>query len=477
MTTESLSATSEEPDAVAPSRSAERLSRYRRLWRKVLPELGFLVLGFPVALVTFFASVILVSFGGSSLVLIFGIFVVVGAMYAARGFGTFELLRLELAGRPRIERPEWQDGRAQQGFWGWLRGIFVNGHYWLYLLHSLIVNFVVSLVTWIITVVVLAFLVGGLTGWVWMPTLPAGWQAEDDDWTFTNALLGIFGQRATGDALFVSERVIEFGLSVLLLILLPFVTRGLVLVHQAIARGLLGPFKSDALQREIIALTASRGAAVSAEGHSLRRLERDIHDGPQQRLVRLQMDLSAAQRQITKDPQKAQTLIAEAMVQSKEALEELRALSRGFAPPILLDRGLVAALESAAIRSSVPARVVSDIPAARDGDAAALPQEIERNAYFVASEAMMNAAKHSGASQIDVRVGIQRVPEGDATWLQITVSDNGRGGAKLVAAHGLAGIDERLRGLGGVLEIVSPVGGPTVITAHLPLTSSIPGNV
>ena len=128
----------------------------------------------------------------------------------------------------------------------------------------------------------------------------------------------------------------------------------------ALARGVLAAFKSDALLKEVADLTDSRGAAISAEGHSLRRLERDIHDGPQQRLVRLQMDLAAAERQLDTDPEKARGLIAEAMEQSKEALEELRALSRGFAPPILLDRGLVAALESAADRAAIPTRVMSE---------------------------------------------------------------------------------------------------------------------
>ncbi|HQJ36134.1 MAG TPA: sensor histidine kinase, partial [Rhodoglobus sp.] len=131
---------------------------------------------------------------------------------------------------------------------------------------------------------------------------------------------------------------------------------------------------------------------------------------------------------------------------------------RGFAPPILLDRGLIAALESAADRAPIPTRVVSELPA--DG---ALPQEIERNAYFVASEALANAAKHSGATELDVRVGL------DDGWLVVAVTDNGVGGAVATPEHGIAGLEERLRGLGGTLEVVSPAGGPTVITARLPV--------
>jgi signal transduction histidine kinase len=229
-------------------------------------------------------------------------------------------------------------------------------------------------------------------------------------------------------------------------------------MHWGIAYGMLGAWKSEALRRQVQNLSDARGAASSAEGHSLRRLERDIHDGPQQRLVRMQMDLAAADRQLDDDPEKARTLIAEAMQQSKDALEELRALSRGFAPPILLDRGLVAALESAATRSPISTRVTDKLP-----DGTQIPQEIERNAYFAASEALTNAIKHSGATEIEIRVG----RDGDS--LVITVSDNGAGGAAAIAGHGLAGLDERMRGSGGTLNVHSPAGGPTSISARLPL--------
>jgi signal transduction histidine kinase len=176
------------------------------------------------------------------------------------------------------------------------------------------------------------------------------------------------------------------------------------------------------------------------------------------------MDLSAADRQLDTDPAAARELIAGAMEQSREALEELRALSRGFAPPILLDRGLVAALESAAIRSAVPTRVVDLIP-----PGSVLPQEIERNAYFVASEAMANATKHSQADAIDVTVSIPASVDGGPRSLTIVVEDTGIGGAVATPGHGLAGLDERMRGLGGTLEVASPAGGPTIVTARLPL--------
>src|SRR5690606_21550571 len=153
-------------------------------------------------------------------------------------------------------------------------------------------------------------------------------------------------------------------------------------------------------------------------------LERDIHDGPQQRLVRLQMDIAAAERQLETDPEAARKLLEEARQQSKDALEELRALSRGFATPIRLDRGLVAAQEPLAARSAVTVRVDSSLPADIDP-----PTELERNAYFIAGEGLTNAVKHSGGTAIDLRLDLRRLPESDETWLDITVTDDGRGGA------------------------------------------------
>jgi len=221
---------------------------------------------------------------------------------------------------------------------------------------------------------------------------------------------------------------------------------------------MLAAFASDALRRQVGDLTASRGAAMSAEGHSLRRLERDIHDGPQQRLVRLQMELAAAERQLDTDPAKARDLLTEAMEQSKEALEELRALSRGFAPPLLLDRGLMAALESAADRSPIPVKIVDELRGV------VLSQEIERNAYFVASEALANVAKHAEATEATIRIWTDDEPS-----LSVAVFDNGHGGAVAEPGHGLAGLEERLLGLGGSLSVDSPAGGPTTVLAHVPL--------
>ncbi|QAY60320.1 sensor histidine kinase [Microbacterium protaetiae] len=454
----------------APARSAtlervrdsSRGTRYGRLWRRVPAELGFLLLGLPIAVAGFGATLALFVAGIGTLVTFFiGLFVLTAALYVSRAFGTSELVRLQWAGQPAITRPEWTPARP--GFFGGVRSSLTNGHAWLYLLHTVLVNFVVSMITWVISVVWVAVGLGGVTYWFWSRFLP---DRTDDSWYFSQSVLWLFGRESDAAGYIALDPLFYLAAGLIMLATLPLITRGLTLAHQGIAAAMLGAFASDALRRQVSDLNESRGAAIAAEGHALRRLERDIHDGPQQHLVRMQMDLASADRQLANDPEKTRTLIAEAMQQSRDALDELRALSRGFAPPILMDRGLVAALESAADRCVVRTRVVAELP-----PSIALPQEIERNAYFVASEALTNAAKHSGASEIEVRVAVSPRPGGDGSWLDVTVTDDGRGGATLRAGHGLVGLDERVRGAGGMLAVDSPRGGPTMVSARLPLSS------
>jgi signal transduction histidine kinase len=435
---------------------------YWRLWAGVPKELLFLFIAFPIGVVMFAVSIGLVSAAVGTIATFFlGVLFLVGALYQARGAGVVELALLRWVGRPEIRRPDWNDRTAKTGFLGWLKALFGNGHYWLYLVWTALVNFIITTISFTIAVVWFSIAVGGVTGWMWVGFLPnsnrdffvSSWIAE--------RVLGLGGR--FDPLLFDSLLWLVVGL--IFLATLPLVTRGLTWMHWGVARGLLGAFRTDALEKEVATLTESRSAAVAAEGTALRRLERDIHDGPQQRLVRLQMDIAAAERQLDTDPDAARRLLEEARQQSKDALEELRALSRGFAPPILLDRGLVAALQSLAVRSAVTVRVVSSLPEGTD-----LPTELERNAYFIAAEGLTNAVKHSGATAIDLRIDLRRVPdEADITWLDITVTDDGRGGAKAVPEHGLAGLQERVLGQGGTLEISSPKGGPTVVTAHLPV--------
>lgn len=445
------------PPAPRPAPATRR--GYAGLWRGVPRELGFLLLTMPIAIVGL-SVLSAVFFTGTGLLAAFvGIFVVVAALYVARAFGALELVRLRAAGVPRIAEPEWPKAGAGAGFWRTTLGPLADGHYWTYLLHGLVINPIVSIVTWTVSITWLATGLGGVTYWFWSRFIPDG---DPDRFWLSGAIFEFFvpGQQLGVDR-DVADSVFNLVVGAIFLATLPFITRGLTLLHHTIARGLLSRWHSDDLRREVAALDASRGAAVQAEDQSVRRLERDIHDGPQQRLVRLQMDLAAAERRLDSDPDAARTLIGEARQQAQASLEELRALSRGFAPPILGDRGLVSAIESLATVSTIPVTVTSSLaPGLR------LPAEIERNGYFVAAELVTNASKHSGARTVTVDVSI--LPAEFGQMLTLRVSDDGAGGAQVVDGHGLQGLRDRLQGLRGTLVIDSPAGAGTRVTASVP---------
>ena len=435
---------------------------YGRYWAGLLPELGFLLPLLPVTIVALVVLMTLFWTGVGMIPIVVGVLIVLAALFVARGFGIVELARLRGASFPPITAPRWDRAARGGSTLTKLLAPLVDGHYWLYLLHGAIVNPIVGTITWSITITWLSVAIAGVSFPIYGAYLP-------DEAGFMGLIRIAIDNGAQVPEFLASpltHGAILFVIGALFLMTLPFVTHGLTWLHHGIARGMLAAFRSEELRVQMADLSASRSAAVAAEGTALRRLERDIHDGPQQRLVRLQMDLASAERQLEKDPDAARELIAQARAQSKEALEELRALSRGFAPPILLDRGLVAALESLAVRSPLPTHVESLLPAEL-----VLQPELERNAYFIAAEALTNVAKHAQADNAWVRLELSRMPSTDAVCLDVVVTDDGVGGAAQLAGHGLAGIEERLHGLGGRAEIVSPAGGPTHVIAHLPLTA------
>jgi signal transduction histidine kinase len=250
---------------------------------------------------------------------------------------------------------------------------------------------------------------------------------------------------------------------VLGLVLLPVaasVTRGLAILHRAVVQGLLCVDPSEALRRDVARLRVSRSAAIELEASELRRIERDIHDGAQQRLVKLAIDLSLAEDKIATDPDAARALVVESRDQARQALAELREVLRGAAPAILQDRGLTAALAAVAGRSPVPTFVDSGLPS---NDR--LPDAVERTAYYVVTEALANVAKHAGAARCDV---LLRVVPG---YLMVEVRDDGRGSASVQSGGGLAGLRSRVEALDGRLDVVSPAGGPTLVRAWIPVTA------
>jgi len=241
---------------------------------------------------------------------------------------------------------------------------------------------------------------------------------------------------------------------VALVLAAPSLTRALAAEDAAVARWLLGPGRRARLTARIGELETTRAGVVDAAETERRRLERDLHDGAQQRLVSLAMELGRARAKFASDPQAAEAIVGQAHEQAKEALTELRNLVRGVHPPVLSDRGLDAALSGLAALSPVPVTVRVD-PAERP------PASVEAIAYFVVAEALTNVAKHAKASRVLVTV------TRSGNLLNVAVSDDGIGGAS-VAGQGLSGLAARVAGIDGRLLVTSPDGGPTVIEAVLP---------
>ncbi|MFF4021119.1 sensor histidine kinase [Streptomyces sp. NPDC001843] len=281
---------------------------------------------------------------------------------------------------------------------------------------------------------------GGLLQRLWMALKdPVGWRTLLYD--FIRLPWGILTFVTTLTSLFVLWPV------------LPFIARGLANADRAMVRGLLSP--SNELERRIAELESDRGVVVDTAAADLRRIERDLHDGAQARLVNLAMGLGLAKEKLLEDPDSAAAMVAEAHGEVKLALQELRDLARGIHPAVLTDRGLDAALSSVASRCTVPVKVTAELT---ERPAAA----IEGIAYFTVSELLQNVSKHSGARSASVEVW----RSGDRLLIQ--VRDDGRGGARLDGGTGMRGLAERLGAVDGLFVVDSPPGGPTTVTAELP---------
>ncbi|GIH24453.1 histidine kinase [Acrocarpospora phusangensis] len=234
-----------------------------------------------------------------------------------------------------------------------------------------------------------------------------------------------------------------------------FVLPWLATAQAALIRAILATPERILLAERVAVLTETRTAALDAHGAELRRIERDLHDGAQARLVSIAMRLGVAERLLPADPARAAQLIAEARLSTEETMTELRDIIRGMYPPILGDRGLPGAVAALAARCPVP---VTATVAGVDR----LPAAVEAAAYFVIAEALTNVARHSAAAGAAVHV------HGDPATLTLRVSDDGRGGADEASGTGLAGIRRRVAALDGRTDLSSPPGGPTTLTVELP---------
>ncbi|MFI1834125.1 sensor histidine kinase [Streptomyces olivaceoviridis] len=274
--------------------------------------------------------------------------------------------------------------------------------------------------------------------YVWIWALPPQWRVTDLGYTTQAAYITAGG--------------------LALLFLGPRLTGALVRLETRAAEVLLGPSRTEKLARRVADLAESRAGVLDAADAERRRIERDLHDGAQQRLVSLAVNLGLARATLGDLPEDARQVIDEAHREAKEAIAELNNLVRGLHPAVLEDRGLDAALSGVAARLPVPVRVVVDLPQRPS-------PTIEAVAYFVVSEALTNVVKHAQATRADVTV--ERIGE----TLLVVVADDGAGGADLAAAGGgtgLAGLSKRVASVDGTFSCRSPAGGPTVITVELP---------
>ena len=251
------------------------------------------------------------------------------------------------------------------------------------------------------------------------------------------------------------EMLAGFGAGVLALVIARLLTAAFATAHVEIARALLSPSESDQLKARVATLQTSRTRVVQAADDERRRIERDLHDGAQQHLVALAMNLGRAKEKLDSDPDGARALVEQAHQEAKDSITALRNVVRGVHPAVLTDRGLDAALSALAARSPVPVRLDVDV-AERPSPTA------EAVAYFVVSEALTNVARHARATRVDVHV------ERDRERLLVAVTDDGRGGAAPTPGSGLAGLRDRLAAVDGSLWVSSPPGGGTTVTAVVP---------
>jgi signal transduction histidine kinase len=281
-------------------------------------------------------------------------------------------------------------------------------------------------------------------------TFPLWWRLLPKDATSTSLGLGTANNWL--DALAVA--LLGLGWIAIIVGLTP----GMAQLQARRGRRLLSAGPEADLSLRVAELTATRAAALDAHATELRRIERSLHDGTQNRLVTVTVLLGAARRMVARDPSGAEELLERAHSAAEQALAELRSVARGILPPVLADRGLEGALAGLAASCPVPCRIDVEAP----GRCAA---SVEATAYFVVAETLTNIAKHSGAQHATVTVRSR------AGRLHLTISDDGRGGADESGGSGLTGIRDRIAAHDGTFTVTSPSGGPTTLKAELPCGS------
>jgi signal transduction histidine kinase len=396
-----------------------------------------LLTNMPLGILYFAVLVTSAALGTGLLITLIGIPILVGTGWIVRTMGNIERARMNGFLGTTLQDPY----RPAAPEAGWIARLFAIGkdpatwRDFLFLMLRMpigIFTFTVTVATWSITFALLCSPIAYTLGWFQISIGPRYYDGP------LAMLLATFAG--------VVMTVVAFG-----------ITRGLVRLEAVLASALLDA-SPDELRRRVTDLATSRTRSMSAADQERRRLERDLHDGAQQRMVSLAMTLGLAQQKLATNPEQGARLVAEAHEEAKRALQDLRDLARGLHPAVLTDHGLEAALPALAARCPIPTRV----------DVAVSPRPIpavESAAYFVVAEALTNVARHSQATNVQVTARREQ------NRLTVEVRDDGAGGASLTPGGGLAGLTDRVEALDGRLTLTSPEGGPTVLHVEIPCGS------
>jgi signal transduction histidine kinase len=408
----------------------------RRLLRQLWSDLTYQVLALPASILAFTVVVGVLSLAAAAIGIIIGLPFLLVLFAAVRSNARLERKRAGWT----LEEPIGEAYRRREG--NWLRRLRVvsgDPQSWkdlAWLTFAGIFGFAASIVTITLWATIAGVLV--LPAWYW--SLPEN--GPD---------FGLFRADTLGEAF------LSVDLALVAIPIAYVLTRWMTAGTLRLSKALLSPSREAALEARVGELAATRAGAVDAAAAELQRIERDLHDGAQARLVALALDLGMAVERFARDPDGARERGGEAREEAKRALAELRDLARGMRPSLLAERGLGPALTALAARSPIPASIDLDVP---EG----LPQAVENATWFVVSESLANAGKHSRAHRVIVSV------RRHADTLVTEVVYDGVGGAS-AGGNGLTGLRKRVEALDGHLTVTSPAGGPTTIRAELPCAS------
>lgn len=415
---------------------------HRAVWSQSL----YLLTDLAVGIGLFTAFVTLLSTGLGLAITVVGIPLLAVTVWGGRLVGQFEAARMRaLLGR---DLPAWPAVQWGTGWWVRTRQALADGPGWRGVAYSMLM-LPWGILTFTLTVTLWSLAAGLVSSPLWRL------------WSDAPPPFVLNGHKVSLDqGALMALSVVACMLGLLLLAALPRLIAGLAALDVRLASALLAPDPTLELQQRVSVLTESRDASVASAAGELRRIERDLHDGAQQRLVSLAMNLGMAKERMAdvEDP-KARELVASAHEEAKQAIAELRDLVRGIHPAVLTDRGLDAAVSALVARCPVPVELTSDLGGRR------LPPACEATAYFVVAEALTNVAKHSQARRARVRLAQE-----DGV-LVVEIADDGVGGAAEGPSGGLHGLHDRVLGVEGRLRIASPDGGPTTLIVELPCAS------